>query len=343
MAKRKTFALNKDLQAGLTQTMSAVRQYGGDLRFEIVPLSQIELDPDNPRDLAIEFIDLPQGPKQNDPDYARKMQEIETLNTLAHTINKQGIINPVVVFKHGNKYRLVAGERRCLASIIAGKSDIKANILSERPPALRQRLLQWIENIEREDLCLWERLQNIKMILEAYQAQASEPEPISSTLIKNLLGCSSTQAVNYYIVLMTDESILTRIRHKEINNLEKAALIVKAANKDLQNNLLAQCAAGASLAQMKRFIQTQAIALKENKKQKLQAKLSKGRGRKTDRINLGFINDVTAVRTIFTAVLEQDKFRHYHSRFDDLDWNDLNAVSLAFKEFLMIIESVNAR
>lgn len=343
MAKRKTFALNKDLQEGLTQTMSAVKHYAGELRFEIVPLTQIEFDPENPRDLAIEFSDLPEGPVHTDVLYERKMNEINNLNSLADTISKQGVINPVVVYKHGNMYRLIAGERRCLASKIAGKQDIKANILSERPNEYRQRLLQWIENIEREDLSLWERLQNIKMILSAYQKQHAEVESVNANLIKNLLGCSLPHATNYYLVLSSEKAVLDAIEHREINNLEKAALISKTADAGLQKQMLGACLSGASLRQMKQLITEEKKMAKEKKKQAITDKLAAGRGRKATRINLGAVKDPMVIQTIIESVIEQDRFRHYHSRFKNLDWTNLTAVGIAFKELLEIIQLVDTQ
>jgi ParB family chromosome partitioning protein len=341
MAKRKTFVLNKELQEGLTQTMTAAKHYAGDLRYEIVPLSQIEFDPDNPRDLAIEFSDLPQGPVYTDVLYKRKMDEINNLNSLAETINKQGLINPIVVYKHGNKYRLIAGERRCLASMIAGKHDIKANILSERPSEYRQRLLQWIENIEREDLSLWERLQNIKMIVSAYQKQNTKVETINANLIKNILGCSLPHAGNYHKVLNADKPLSAAIERREINNLEKAALVAKIENEDLQKQMLTACVAGASLKQMKQLATEEKKITQEKKKQAITDKLAAGRGRKAGRINLGAVKDPIVIQTIIESVVEQDRFRHYHSRFQNLDWNNLTAVSIAFKELLEIIQLID--
>lgn len=343
MAKRKTFALNKDLQEGLTQTMSAVKHYSGELRFEIVPLSQIEFDPDNPRDLAIDFTDLPQGPRDSDPLYLRKMQEIANLQSLAETINKQGLINPVMVYKHGNKYRLIAGERRCLALKIAGKNEVKANILAEKPPELRQRLLQWIENVEREDLSLWERLQNIKMILNAYQKQNGESVVINAHLIKTVLSCSLPHANNYYLVLNAPKDILAAIERREINNLEKAAFIVKADDHSLQKNMLAACVAGASWREIKQIADNDKKFKKQKRKEIINQQMSNGRGRKASQINLGSVKDPLVIKTIITSVIEQDRFRHYHSRFNKLDWNNFSSVGLAFKELLDIIQSIDGQ
>lgn len=343
MAKRKIFLLNKDLQEGLTQTMSAVKHYAGELHFEIIPLSQIEFDPDNPRDLRVEFSDLPEGPGRADPFYHRKMDEISKLNSLAETINTQGLINPVLVYKHGSVYRLIAGERRCLASKIAGKSEIKANILNERPNEYRQRLLQWIENVEREDLTLWERLQNIKMILSAYQKQNNVFDEISPGFIKNILGCSMPHATNYYAVLKAPKIVTDAVLQNQLKNLEKAAFIARVTDGSLQEQLLHACVAGASLKQLKSMQEQNEQAVQQQKKQAIATKLAAGRGRKVNQMDLGTVKEPIIIKTLIESVIEQDRYRHYHSRFVSVDWNDFVAVASAFKEMVSIIQLVETR
>ena len=77
---------------------------------------------------------------------------------MAHTIKANGVINPIVVYKLGELYRIVAGERRCLASILAGKQEIEARVFNEKPKGFDLKLIQWVENTAREDLTLDERL-----------------------------------------------------------------------------------------------------------------------------------------------------------------------------------------
>ena len=69
----------------------------------------------------------------------------------------------------GTGYRLIHGERRCLSSILAGKHDIPAKILDEKPNDFDIRLLQLIENIQREDLILIDVLNNVKEVIKEYK------------------------------------------------------------------------------------------------------------------------------------------------------------------------------
>ena len=105
------------------------------------------------------------GLDRNDPLYERKLEELEKLKELAITIESSGVINPIVVYKRGEVYRVVAGERRSLASILAGKNEIEARVFNEKPKGFELKLIQWIENTAREDLTLDERIGNIREII----------------------------------------------------------------------------------------------------------------------------------------------------------------------------------
>ena len=162
MTKRKKFGISKVLTDSLSQTVKIANSNAGTLRYEIVPIDRIELDPSNPRNFLIQKEDVLSGLDSNDNLYIKKKKEVESLDSLKNSILKKGILNPVWIYKYGTNYRLIMGERRILASLLAGNVDIPAKILDERPLDTDLRLLQWIENLERSDLTLWERIVNIK-------------------------------------------------------------------------------------------------------------------------------------------------------------------------------------
>src|SRR5688572_15169960 len=184
MTKKKRFGVSQALTRGLSETIHVVENNAGIFRNVILPLSRIELDPDNPRKLAISLSDVQNGLNKNDEGYDRKFTELEKLQELAHTIESSGVINPIVVYKRGEAYRVVAGERRCLASILAGKNEIDARVFNEKPKEFELKLVQWIENTAREDLSLDERMGNIRDILSAYQGRPDQKE-VTATVLKN--------------------------------------------------------------------------------------------------------------------------------------------------------------
>lgn len=84
------------------------------------------------------------------PDQPRKTFDEESLKELADSISEQGVIQPIIVEKSGERYIIIAGERRFRASRLAGLETIPGLI---RKYTHEQKLeIALIENIQREDL-----------------------------------------------------------------------------------------------------------------------------------------------------------------------------------------------
>ena len=86
-------------------------------------------------------------PDKNQP--RREFNETQ-LAALADSIRENGVVQPIVVVKEGDKYKIVAGERRWRASKIAGLDKIPSIV---RTLDAQKRLeISLIENVQREDL-----------------------------------------------------------------------------------------------------------------------------------------------------------------------------------------------
>jgi ParB family chromosome partitioning protein len=74
----------------------------------------------------------------------------ETIRNLADSIKTEGLMQPIVVTKEGNKYKIIAGERRYRAAKIAGLEEIECRILRKSPKDTYR--LAIVENLQRENL-----------------------------------------------------------------------------------------------------------------------------------------------------------------------------------------------
>jgi ParB family chromosome partitioning protein len=113
-------------------------------------LGQIELSSDNPR-----------------TDFSG-----EELRQLSESLRTDGMIEPIIVRKSGQKYEIVVGERRARAAAYAGLSKIPSivrNVGDEE--ASRIRL---IENMTRKDLDVFERVAGIKNYMSRYRMPIPE-------------------------------------------------------------------------------------------------------------------------------------------------------------------------
>ncbi|MBO4479743.1 MAG: ParB/RepB/Spo0J family partition protein, partial [Clostridia bacterium] len=84
------------------------------------------------------------------PNQPRKIFNEESLNELASSIKTHGVLQPIVLTKIGDGYRIVAGERRFRAAKIAELKTIPAVIKDLTEKEVREIAL--IENLQREDL-----------------------------------------------------------------------------------------------------------------------------------------------------------------------------------------------
>ena len=333
MSKRKRFGVSQALTRGLSETINVVENNAGIYRNVVLPLSRIELDPENPRKLNIDLRDIQQGLDRNDPLYELKSAELEKLRELSLTIESSGIINPIVVYKRADVYRVVAGERRSLASILAGKNEIEARVFNEKPKAFDLKLIQWIENTAREDLTLDERIGNIRDILQEYQNQ-NENISITATLIKNITGLSLTQATCYMAVLKAPDDLRTVIENGQLRSLDKAAMIASIESDSVRRQAIQACINGFSLKDLRKII---AHEKEVHKKQEIIKNTAK-RGRALTRINMGFTLNTEVVHAIVNSVLTQTEFRKYSDIFSKVDWAHIEQTGRAFKKLIEILE-----
>jgi ParB family chromosome partitioning protein len=99
--------------------------------------------PETPNSIPIDLIDP-------NPLQPRRVFLSERLSELAQSIRANGIIQPLVVRRTGDRYQLVAGERRWRAAKLAGIDRVP--VVVQDIPDDRLLEITLIENIQREDL-----------------------------------------------------------------------------------------------------------------------------------------------------------------------------------------------
>ncbi|MBE7060922.1 MAG: ParB/RepB/Spo0J family partition protein [Clostridiales bacterium] len=84
------------------------------------------------------------------PNQPRKVFDETALNELADSIRKHGVIMPIIVNKSGDRFMIIAGERRFRASKIAGLNKIPVIVKNYDEKQIKE--ISLIENLQREDL-----------------------------------------------------------------------------------------------------------------------------------------------------------------------------------------------
>ena len=119
----------------------------------------------------------------------------ESIEELANSIREHGVIQPIVVRRIGDKYEIIAGERRYKASQLAGKDTIPAIITNLDDNDSAEIAL--LENIQRENLTPIEEAISYKKILDMGYTQEA--------LAKKIGNKQSTIANKVRLLNLTDE------------------------------------------------------------------------------------------------------------------------------------------
>lgn len=146
-----------------------------------------------------------------------------SLADLAQSIREQGIVQPIVVVRRGDRFEIVAGERRWRAARLAGLERVPVSI---RDRSSDRDLLEaaLVENVQREDL-------NVLEAAEAY-ARLREEFGLTQEKIADRVGKDRTSIANTLRILKLSSNVRDRIRSGELSAGHAKALLALAATDD---------------------------------------------------------------------------------------------------------------
>lgn len=173
-------------------------------------------------------------PNANQP---RKDFDQESLNTLAESIEKHGLLQPIIVRpKLNGVYEIVAGERRWRACRIAGLTKVPVIIKEFDELAVSEVAL--VENLQREDLNAYEEALGYKNLMEKFN--------LTQEQVAEKVGKSRTAVANAVRLLNLPEEILNSLRNNEISAGHARALLA-AKDPAQQKTMFALAKSGASV------------------------------------------------------------------------------------------------
>ena len=150
-----------------------------------------------------------------DEEQPRKEFDQEKINELALSINKNGLIQPLILTKRdSDTFTLVAGERRWRA---AQKAELKILPSLLLPDDLDKDEISLIENIQREDLKISEEAQ-------AYQ-RLIDKNNYTHEALSQIVGKSRSHITNLLRILSLDESF-SNLLNKGIITMGHARVLV---------------------------------------------------------------------------------------------------------------------
>ncbi len=133
-------------------------------------------------------------PNKNQP---RRTFDSESIDELAESVKRYGIIQPIIVTKKNNYYEIVAGERRWRAAKKAGLEAMPCIVREDTERKNKEIAL--IENIQREDLNPIEKAKGFRELLDEYG--------LTQTELAETLGMSRSALTNTIRLLNLDPRV----------------------------------------------------------------------------------------------------------------------------------------
>ena len=148
------------------------------------------------------------------------------LNELSNSILKYGVIQPIILRQIGDKYEIIAGERRYKATVLAGLKTIPAIIKNADDNTSAEIAL--LENLQRKDLTVIEEAQSFRKLLNKGFTQDE---------IASKLGVSQSSIANKIRLLYLPRKIQDALLFNKISERHARSLI-PLNNREMQENLL---------------------------------------------------------------------------------------------------------
>jgi len=152
-------------------------------------------------------MDIPLDSIDGNPFQPRSHFDAQSLEELASSIKKLGLVQPLTVRETGNgRYQLIAGERRLRAARLAGLTQIPAYIRTADDQAMLELAL--VENIQREDLDAIEVAISFQRLIEECR--------LTQEQLSERVGKQRSTIANYLRLLRLPAEIQLGIRNKHV-------------------------------------------------------------------------------------------------------------------------------
>ncbi|MDQ0151111.1 ParB/RepB/Spo0J family partition protein [Eubacterium multiforme] len=159
----------------------------------------------------------------NNSDQPRKFFDSDNIAELAESIKNHGIIQPLILKKDGNKYVIIAGERRWRAAKMLSLKEVPAIIMELSDKEILE--ISLIENIQRQDLNPIEEALAYRKLIDDFNLTQQE--------LSKRIGKSRVAITNTMRLINLDERVQQYLIEGVISEGHGRALLA-VEDKDLQ-------------------------------------------------------------------------------------------------------------
>lgn len=158
--------------------------------------------------IAVDLIDP-------NPFQPRKQFDPAEIAALADSLRQHGMLQPVLVRPHGDRYQLIAGERRLRAATEARLHEIPARVMDLDDQRISE--IAMVENLQREDLNALDKAAAFRSYLDAYGGTQEE--------LAGRLGLDRSTVSNLMRLLDLPAEVQDSVRNKKISQGHARALL----------------------------------------------------------------------------------------------------------------------
>ena len=148
----------------------------------------------------------------------------EAIRELALSIQENGLIQPISVRQSGDKFEIIAGERRYRAMSLLQSPTIPCFVLEVEDSQMAEMAL--VENIQREDLSAIEEAKAFVIMIETHA--------LTQDKIAAKIGKSQSSVANKIRLLQLPQEIQLAVSDKQITERHARALLGMDEKKQLE-------------------------------------------------------------------------------------------------------------
>lgn len=197
------------------------------------------------------------------PNQPRKAFDQTALSELADSISRHGVIMPIIVNKSGDRYMIIAGERRFRASKLAGLSKVPVIIKTYNERQIKE--ISLIENLQREDLNPIEAARAMRSLMDDYGLTQEE--------LADRIGKSRPAIANTLRLLSLTPEVLQMVISGKLS-AGHARTLVAVSGEDQRKLAEATVKGGLSVRETEKLVKEYLLPPEEKAKKKQKACLS---------------------------------------------------------------------
>ena len=168
-----------------------------------------------------------------DPGQPRRNFAKDRLSELSVSIKEKGVLEPITLCPVGKRYRIVKGERRFRASILANKETIPAFIIDVDEAESYELAL--IENIQREDMSPLEEADGVVELMRRRNYKQVD--------VVRVLGMTKSTVSKYVAVGGLSEPVRKKVSTTKLG-LDQLYQIARQGDTDQQAELVREVVSG---------------------------------------------------------------------------------------------------